>query len=227
MKDIFTYPKAIDKYGPRAAWVLDKTLSVNSVTLLNAVSQFIFISDKFLPLSPFLRLTSNDLQNSYPLKSNVAFHICKGNHKITKCSQNFWDDNQDSHTNTKDNVQFLTQNSKLFDINIPEICFKLMLVTTSSGCCQDHVGDNVNDNLLYGFLVILNFVQVLTISIHQFIVFLRRSNRRTIIHNSKRWSDKKCWQNSNVSFRITRLMFYIRQKTKNVSDLKLVTICGC
>ena len=61
---------------------------------------------------------------------NVSFYIRKGNHKITKCSENFRDDNQDSHTNSKDNVQFLTQNSKLFDINIPEICFELMLVTS-------------------------------------------------------------------------------------------------
>ena len=74
---------------------------------------------------------------------------------------------------------------------------------------------NVNEDLLYALLIIFNFVQVLTISINQFAVTLRWSNWRAIIHNRKGWSDKKCWKNSNVSFWLTRLMSYQRQKTKH------------
>ena len=73
---------------------------------------------------------------------------------------------------------------------------------------------NVNKDSLYAFLIIFDFVQVLTISINQFAVSLWGSNWRTIIHNSKGWSDKKCWKNSNASFWLTRLMTYQRQKTK-------------
>ena len=75
---------------------------------------------------------------------------------------------------------------------------------------------NVGRDLLHGFLVILNFIQVLTFSIDQFVVCLRWSNWRTIIHHSKRWSNEKCWQNSNVSLRLTRLMSYQGQETKNI-----------
>ena len=74
----------------------------------------------------------------------------------------------------------------------------------------------VSKDLLYGFLVIFDFVQVLTISINEFVVFFRGSNWRAIIHNSKGWSNEKCWKNSNVSFWLTRLVFYQRQKTKNL-----------
>ena len=73
----------------------------------------------------------------------------------------------------------------------------------------------VSKDLLYGFLVIFDFVQVLTISINEFVVFFRGSNWRAIIHNSKGWSNEKCWKNSNVSFWLTRLMSYQRQKTKH------------
>ena len=150
---------------------------------------------------------------------NYSSNIGESNHKITKSSENFRNNYHDSHPNSKYNIHFLAQNSKLADIHIPkksEIKIWFWSSVTTRHRDSWTVKHLTTRALLpYGFLVVFYLVQTLTIPIHKLIVVLWISDRRAIIHNSNGWSNEKSWQDANVSFRLTGLMTNQRQEARN------------
>ena len=146
--------------------------------------------------------------------SNNSSNIGESNHKITKSSENFRNNYHDSHPNSKYNIHFLAQNSKLSDIHISKkVKLKYDFGPFRNLWTVKHL--TTRALLPYGFLVVFYLVQTLTISIHKLIVVLWISDRRAIIHNSNGWSNEKSWQDANVSFRLTGLMTNQRQEARN------------
>ena len=151
--------------------------------------------------------------------SKFSFDIRKGNHKITKRSKNFQNYNQNSHSDAKQNIQSMTQNSKLFDINISEFSFiikKMIFVSIL-----------ILTSWFLGNILFYSNFDFFHKRVH---CFFGWSNLRAKIHDSNWRSNKKCWQNRIWAFDCLDLCFVRAKKLKSIlnsyeNHLWMIWIC--